>query len=107
MMEGLPSDTVLGILLKLAVQDPLSLLRATFACKWILRKQPCRLEGSILCALSQRDGHDSGCKARFTKSGQKLLGATYSEMIKDWEKIAPGADGTRLVEDDISVEVYA
>ncbi|GAQ84611.1 hypothetical protein KFL_001970120 [Klebsormidium nitens] len=36
MEAGLPSDAVLAILKKLAVQDPLSLLRATFACKCIL-----------------------------------------------------------------------
>lgn len=36
-MERLPSDLVACILLKLAVQDPLSLLRATCACKSWLR----------------------------------------------------------------------
>lgn len=226
-MEGLPGDALLMILLKLAAQDPLSLLRATFACKWILEKTeknvaiwkeaffapyredngeirsedmagldakiaspgvykklalararqaakpgesrtnpkgkrfgfgqikkrlllqgkkifgsrdaetPTRsvkiyaprfldifmLRGRLfydirslpeeqLCHEGDPEdlSNDSDVYCldfKLTEFGQKLLGATYGEMIEDWEKVTPDADGRRLVEDRISIETFA
>lgn len=239
-MEGLPGDAVLAILLKLAVQDPLSLLRATFACKWIFeltKTHPAmwreaflapywegmgavrsedlaeldarisaslggykklalararhwqaaktgelrtnqfkkrmdfeqikkrigllintkklfarigalrpttsvtkmymtqfvylhRLRGRLFCDIimvpeeevcHEIEGDpdlllsvESPASAtldlefNFTEFGKKLLGATYTEMIQDWEKLTAGADGSRrLVNDTLSVEIYA
>lgn len=224
-MEGLPSDAILTILLKLAAHDPLSLLRATLACKWILElteKDPAvwreaflkpyqrdtgdvrsegiadldaqiplqggykklalakwqatklegfrtnreqtrslleqimqrfllngkrilrysgalkptrsvkvygarylyliRLRGRLLCAAENAPDEILCCEQdpnsvptddtsvaldfAVTESTQKLLGATYDEMIQDWGEVKTGADGICLVDDKISLEVY-
>lgn len=81
-----------------------------------------RLRGRLICDTNRLPEEDSCYEGdpefmwteaspdpvefRFTGSGRELLGATYIEMLKDWEKVRAGSDGRSLVEDRISLEIY-
>ena len=51
-MERLPSELVECVLQKLAVQDPIALLRATAACKYFLRLGKEKLKAAFLASES-------------------------------------------------------